>query len=102
MIGDAGTEKDPLTIGGTIDPGEAVSDYPVKGAIDEVEYFDQALTLDQITAIYQAGSLGKCKAMGCIERDLDGFASPGNGLCRCQDSLGHDHESALLRGTFDK
>lgn len=52
VIGAAGTEEDPLIIGGTIFLGEAVSNHPFMGEIDEVEIFcGQALTLGQITAI---------------------------------------------------
>ncbi len=82
VIGDAGTEKDPLTIGGSIYPGEAVSNYPFNGEIDEVELFrGQALTPTQINAIFQAKSLGKCNASGCLDGDHDGAGLPGNAVC---------------------
>ena len=35
--------------------------FYLDGLIDEVEMFSRALSTDEIMAIYQAGSLGKCK-----------------------------------------
>jgi len=40
-----------------------------RGCIDEVEIFNRALGADEICAIYEAGSAGKCKAPGECERD---------------------------------
>jgi hypothetical protein len=43
-----------------------------KGAIDELEIFSRALTQDEITAIFAAGSAGKCKPIEtpCCEFEL--------------------------------
>ena len=40
----------------------ATGQEPFSGLIDEVEVFNRALTADEIAAIYNAGSAGKCKA----------------------------------------
>ena len=45
----------PLTL------GHAEALPSLNGFLDEVEIFNRALTLDEITAIYIAGSAGKCK-----------------------------------------
>jgi uncharacterized repeat protein (TIGR01451 family) len=41
------------------------------GELDEVEFFDRALDLDEFDAIYRAGSSGKCK---CIEEEVTTLA----------------------------
>src|SRR6185369_14189187 len=67
-ITDAGSELDPLTIGAARQAGPG--NPPLKffdGAIDEVEYFNKALTPTEVTAMYHAGSRGKCKP-GCDPR----------------------------------
>src|SRR5205814_852217 len=56
----------PLTVVGTIKNADGEAD-PVtigegfSGIIDEVEYFNRALSSSEIQAIYDAGSAGKCK-----------------------------------------
>jgi len=51
----------PLHIGRNISLGGAV---PLKGALDELEYFKRALTKQQLDAIYNAGPYGKCRRYG--------------------------------------
>ncbi|PYS94952.1 MAG: hypothetical protein DMF50_10860 [Acidobacteria bacterium] len=48
------------------------------GMMDEIEIFGRALGSQEIAAIYQAGGAGTCK---CIDRDGDGFGSPGSAFC---------------------
>jgi hypothetical protein len=45
-----------------------------KGAIDELEIFNRALSQSEIQAIFNAGSAGKCKAEICVSKfnDLNG------------------------------
>jgi hypothetical protein len=60
-IKDDDGEPDPFTIGAVIQGGtiNPVALFP--GQIDEVEYFNRALSGAEIQAIYNAGSAGKCK-----------------------------------------
>ncbi len=48
-----------LQIGRRLDPGGGFGHFD--GLIDEVEIYDRALSADDIQAIYNAGSAGKCK-----------------------------------------
>lgn len=50
--------------------GGTATDQRFNGLIDEVEIFDRALSADEIQAIYNAGSAGKCKEI-VIEVDID-------------------------------
>ena len=47
------------------------------GLIDEVEIFDRALTTAEITAIFNAGSAGKCKAL-IVEIDIKPGSFPNS------------------------
>lgn len=54
----------PLQIGGEKNSPSGASVF-FNGVIDEVELFNRTLTINEIQAIYNAGSYGKCKS-GCI------------------------------------
>jgi Concanavalin A-like lectin/glucanases superfamily/Protein of unknown function (DUF642) len=58
-------EPDPITIGAQIENssggGCGCPIFPFSGVIDEVEYFNRALSAGEVLAIYNAGSFGKCK-----------------------------------------
>lgn len=41
------------------------------GLLDEVEVFDRALAAEEILALFNAGSLGKCKPTTVVEVDID-------------------------------
>lgn len=51
----------PLTIGGSSAQGSTMTNS-APGALDEVSIYDRALTADEIAALYNAGSNGKCLA----------------------------------------
>ncbi len=61
-----GAEVDNLPVTGTVHTGSGVElssqAEPINGLLDEVEIFSRALGADEIWAIYNAGSAGKCKA----------------------------------------
>ncbi len=61
-----GAEVDNLPVTGTVYAGSGVEvssqAEPINGLLDEVEIFNRALSSDEIWAIYNAGSAGKCKA----------------------------------------
>ena len=42
--------------------GQASWDHKLKGNLDEVSFYDHALSSNEIAAIYSAGTAGKCKA----------------------------------------
>jgi len=52
------TSTEPFRIGGGAPPGQAQYHFP--GLIDEVSVYERALDSNEIAAIYQAGSAGKC------------------------------------------
>ena len=53
------TTSAPFLVGESLtDPG---ANQPWTGGIDEVEYFNRALSAAEVRAIYQAGAAGKCK-----------------------------------------
>ena len=54
-------EADPLLIGGFFNGGTTTLRDPFSGIIDELEYFNRALTQTEIQAIVNAGSAGKCR-----------------------------------------
>jgi len=54
---------------------------PYTGAIDEVEVFDRTLLGDEIAAIYNAGSAGKCHTCTTPPPDMVGWW-PGDGNAR--------------------
>ena len=61
-----GSEVDNLPVTGTVHTGSGVElsseAEPINGLLDEVEIFSRALGADEISAIYNADSAGKCKA----------------------------------------
>ena len=61
-----GVEVGSLAVTGTVYTGSAVElsseAEPMNGLLDEVEIFSRALSADEISAIYNAGSAGKCNA----------------------------------------
>ena len=61
------TSTEPLRIGGSY-PG-IWGNYKFAGLIDEPTVYDRALTSAEITALYAAGSAGKCK----VDTDGDGL-----------------------------
>ena len=81
-----------LWLGGITSNGFSPAQPPVIGeiAIDELEIFNRALTPQEIQAIYQAGSAGKCRPQPsetgriCITKfedlDGDGVQDPGEPL----------------------
>ena len=66
----------PLTIG-------AAEGYRLNGFVDELELFDRALAPGEITALYDAGSAGKCK--GPVEQCDDEIDNDGDGLVDRED-----------------
>src|SRR2546430_3645223 len=59
-----GTPKTSATktfLGIISEPNEQLFQNPFKGRIDEVEFFDRALTDQEVLDLYNAGSAGKCK-----------------------------------------
>ncbi len=70
-IQDNDGEADPLLLGGFFNGGTTTLRDAFTGLIDEVEYFNRALSASEIQAIYAAGSAGKCK-----DEDGDGFRPP--------------------------
>src|SRR5438105_4784645 len=51
---------------------------PFNGLIDEVEVFDRALSAEEIAALYNAGSAGKCRTCTSAPGGMDGWW-PDNG-----------------------
>ncbi|MCX6926489.1 MAG: immunoglobulin domain-containing protein, partial [Verrucomicrobia bacterium] len=58
VSGDLTYDTHPLVIGAEIEDG--VLSYFVNGLIDEVSFYNRALTPTEMQAIYNAGSAGKC------------------------------------------
>ncbi len=61
-----GVEVGSLAVSGTVEPPTSVflsssSNEALDGLLDEVEFFDRALTAPEIAAIFAAGTAGKCK-----------------------------------------
>jgi hypothetical protein len=48
------------------------------GLIDEVELYSRALSAEEIAALYDAGSAGKCKGAAFIEIDIRPFSKSNN------------------------
>jgi hypothetical protein len=64
VLKDDDGEPDPVTIGTTIQNSSVGCGCPINsfaGVIDEVEYFNRALSAGEVLVIYNAGSFGKCK-----------------------------------------
>src|SRR6059058_2030854 len=70
--------------------------YLLDGLVDEVAVYDQAISDAQITAIYAAGTAGKCEAhSGCVPNNaVAWWRFEGN----AQDSIG-THHGALFGGS---
>ncbi len=62
-IKDDDGEPDPFTIGALIQGGTNQPTALFLGEVDEVEYFNRALTASEIQAIVNADSAGKCKPL---------------------------------------
>jgi len=58
--------------------GGTATEQRFNGLIDEVEIFDRALSADEIQAIYNAGSAGKCKVVVPQEVIVDIDIKPGS------------------------
>lgn len=60
---------------------DGITNVPLTGQLDEIEFFDRAIELSDIQAIYNAGKAGKCKCdvsvAPCITNPKDG-AHPGS------------------------
>lgn len=70
-----------------------------KGLIDEVEVFSRALTADEIAAMYEAGSAGKCKSMSIqVEIDIKPGSDPN---CFNNDGHGVIPVAILGSASFD-
>jgi hypothetical protein len=84
----------------TIAASAATAEY-FKGIMDEVSLYGRALTANEITAIYQAGSAGKCPPQPPVCDLPDGIVSwwkaEQNGL----DSVADNHGSLAGNATFD-
>ena len=87
--------------------------YRFNGLIDEVEIFSRALSAEEIVAIYDAGSAGKCKnidqcpddpnktapgACGCGAPDTD---NDGDGISNCQDNCPNNFDPDQTDGDGD-
>lgn len=77
-----------LEIGGFVCCGAFFS-----GLIDEVEIFNRALSAEEIAAIANAGSAGKCQTTDTIGPDLTGAWDPVTQSCK-------PHGKCTLRGSF--
>ncbi|PWU11763.1 MAG: hypothetical protein C5B50_22795, partial [Verrucomicrobia bacterium] len=42
-------------------PTDRITNFPWKGALDEIEVFNRALAVNELQSIYSAGASGKCK-----------------------------------------
>ncbi|HKQ49675.1 MAG TPA: S8 family serine peptidase [Phycisphaerae bacterium] len=78
------TTFDPTNAAGDISNGETFkiggrsSSAAFQGAIDEVEFFNRALTPAEVYAIYAAGSSGKCKCPCMGDMNGDGKLNGGD------------------------
>ena len=82
----------PLTIGAM---GGCVETYPFGGLVDELEIFNRTLTAEEIAAIYNAGSAGKCRPCAAPPSGLvSWWKAEGN----AQDTWDGNHGS-LQNGT---
>jgi hypothetical protein len=67
-----GVNTHELSIGSRQLTGAGAYDLSFAGLIDEVELFNRALTQAEVSAIYNAGSAGKCKTPADDDADDDG------------------------------
>lgn len=78
--------------------GRFAEDLTWKGSIDEVEVFDQALSADDIAALYNAGSAGKCRPCTPAPSGMTDWW-PGDGNA---DNIQGNHDGTLHNGaTFE-
>jgi len=77
-----GVEVDYLPVTGTVYTGSGVRlsarGEPMHGLLDEVEIFSRALSADEIWAIFNAGSAGKCKMITVVSIDIKPGSYPNS------------------------
>jgi concanavalin A-like lectin/glucanase superfamily protein/putative metal-binding protein len=78
FIGDSDGEPDPLILGAQVIGGTtSLTDF-FSGALDEVMYFNCALSAAEVHAIYASGTTGMCP---CIDNDRDGYGEAAGVAC---------------------
>jgi len=77
-----------LGIGGREEGG--IGNLNFNGLIDEVEYFNRALSDSEVFAIYNAGSAGKCKAPPCNPIEPPQQKTQGYWRRQCKDNPHED------------
>ena len=58
--------------------GQTFWDHKLRGALDEVSFYNRALSSNEIAAIYNAGASGKCKAVNVTSQPQDLEVVAGN------------------------
>ena len=64
----------PLCFGSS---GQSYGDCKLGGSLDEVSLYNRVLSSNEIAAIYQAGSLGKCKSPANVQAAVSPDLDPG-------------------------
>ncbi|MEK6950617.1 MAG: LamG domain-containing protein [Nanoarchaeota archaeon] len=80
----AGTNQVSLKIGGGVSNGNIHHDFD--GLIDELSIYNRALSDDEIAAIYNAGSNGKCTTSTVTEICSNSADDDNDGATDCNDS----------------